>query len=217
MKKFIFGITGGLGVGKSYTCNKLQEIFKEREAKLAIIEIDLIRRYILKNSTEQRHIEIRKQLIKKLQMEIYEENYSINGRILGEIIFNDQKCMNEYRKIVNGGIKRMVRSEINNREEKYIAIEWSMLVEDEYLHLVKNNVLIVSCGKGKVLKRLKGTDLPKNQLMARITFQPSLAETIQKLKKEKAKYIIFDTSTDPTKKKYRELAKNIINQTYVTE
>jgi len=217
MKKLIFGITGGLGVGKSYTGNKLQEIFKEERIELAIIEIDLIRRHILKNSIERKHIEIRKRLIKKLQMETYEENYSINGRILGEMIFNDQNSMFEYKKIVNNEIKRIVKSEIKNRKEKYFAIEWSMLAEDGYLPLVKNNVLIVSCDKNMVLRRLKGADLPKSQLVARMAVQPSPAETIKKIKKEKAKYIIFDTSTNPAKNEYRKLTKNIINQLHATE
>ncbi len=219
MKKLIFWVTGNIWVGKTYLCEKLTYLVREKKGihknnklqklSLHLLNIDEIRRNILMYSQDKEDISIRKELVKKLNIQEYGEDYSINGAVLGDIIFFDKLKMDIYKEIINPRLIYMLETEIEE-VEGIILLEWAMLVEDNMLDLVENNVIVVNCNDDRKQERMKGTDLPEDQLQRRIDMQTSydkLVEIIEKKQKKDNKWILMlvDTTNNPKEEFYIDI------------
>ena len=102
MKKVI-GITGSIGSGKSYAIDIFKRICKERKINAIFLDVDDIRRNILKKE-------------------------KIDREQLNKNIYNSQKAMEEYKKVINPKIKKYINEKIN-KSNGVIFIEWEKLCD----------------------------------------------------------------------------------------
>lgn len=212
--QIIFGVTGNIATGKTYACRMFSGIAKERRISFHHIDVDKIRRHILLHSLSKKNKEIRKILIKKLNLKNNNKNFEIDGLTLGEKIFSDKKAMTIYKAIINNEIVRTIESKIK-KLNGIIAIEWAMLIEDNLLSLAGNNIVLVTCGKEIQKMRLINSDLPKAQLEKRIKVQSEDVEKINKILKQqkeegKGKLFIFNTTKSPQKSEYEKFFTKLI-------
>ena len=121
----IIGVTGGVGAGKSTVLNYLE---KRYGAKLILA--DLVGHEVM----EPGH-EAYEQVVKAFGQEIVSEDKTIDRKVLGAIVFADEKK----RMILNRIIHPAVRQEILRRLEEaellhlsYVVVEAALFLEENY-------------------------------------------------------------------------------------
>lgn len=179
MKKII-GITGSIGSGKSYAVDIFKRICKENKIKAIFLDVDDIRRNILK-----------------------EEN--IDRAQLNQKIYNDKKSMEEYKQFINPKIKKYLNEKIS-QNDGIIFIEWALLLEDNLYDIV-DSIIITYCQEKIQIERLENADLRREEVIKRINLQLTNEQKIDKIKKIRKEFFIIDTSDNPNEKEYEELLK----------
>ena len=179
MKKVI-GITGSIGSGKSYAVDIFKKICKENKIKAIFLDVDDIRRNILK-----------------------EEN--IDRTQLNQKIYNDKKSMEEYKQFINPKIKKYLNEKIS-QNDGVIFIEWALLLEDNLYDIV-DSIVMIYCQEEIQIERLENGDLGREEVIKRINLQLTNEQKVDKIKKLKKEFFIIDTSDSPNEKEYEELLK----------
>lgn len=121
----IIGVTGGVGAGKSTVLNYLE---KRYGAKLILA--DLVGHEVMEPGHEAYG-----QVVKAFGQEIVSEDKTIDRKVLGAIVFADEKK----RMILNRIIHPAVRQEILRRLEEaellhlsYVVVEAALFLEENY-------------------------------------------------------------------------------------
>lgn len=165
--QFRIGITGGIGNGKSYVEKKLIEIDQHfrnciRESalhqypKFHSIDMDVIGRYILKESEEPLHKTIRNKIAEK-----FGKNLIYNGMIdvksLLRILFDEPESsstIHDFEDIMAEPIMHLVRKNLINKKG-IVLISSALFVEQGICDLVNNNFIFVNCPEDVRMSRLK--------------------------------------------------------------
>lgn len=179
MKKVI-GITGSIGSGKSYAIDKFKKICKENKIEAIFLDVDNIRRDILKE-------------------------YNINKFELNKRIYNNQEEMKKYKQWIIPKINSYLINKINDNQG-YIFIEWALLIED-YLYDIVDNIIMVYCKREIQIKRLEDGDLGREEVIKRINLQLTNEQKIEKIKQLGKEFYIIDTSNNPQIEEYKEILK----------
>ena len=121
----IIGVTGGVGAGKSTVLNYLEKCYGAK-----LILADLVGHEVM----EPGH-EAYEQVVKVFGQEIVSEDKTIDRKVLGAIVFADEKK----RMILNRIIHPAVRQEILRRLEEaelshlsYVVVEAALFLEENY-------------------------------------------------------------------------------------
>ena len=155
MKKVI-GITGSIGSGKSYAVNMFKNICKKNKVDAVFINVDDVRRNILK-----------------------QEN--IDRDDLNRKIYNNEKEMEKYKQFINPKIREYLIKQINVNN-CFIFIEWALLIEDEFEDIV-DSIIMIDCKREIQIERLEKGDLGKEEVIKRINLQLTNNEKKEKIKK----------------------------------
>ncbi len=177
MKKVI-GITGSIGSGKSYTRNQFKEIAKEKKIKARFIDVDEVRRKLLKDE-------------------------KIDTIQLNQIIYHNEEEMKRYKQYINPKIKDYLKEQID-QNNGIIFIEWALLIEDELFDIV-DSIIMIDCKPSIQMKRLERGELKKEEIIKRMNLQFSNKQKIEKIRKLRKEFFVLDTSDNPKKEKYEEL------------
>jgi dephospho-CoA kinase len=206
------GITGSMGCGKSYACKSLLEEADRRSITADYINVDRLRQDVL--GTNERYKSLRDSLVEEFGYGIRKEDGSICGRELGQVIFYNAGAMESFRQLTFPAIKDCLEEKVKDKKG-LVLVEWAMLAEDGLLELVDYNVLLVTCDYETQLERLKGGDLPEDQIIKRINYQLSNDEKREKIEEEqvktgKGRLITFDTAHNPLPAEYKRLLEEIL-------
>jgi dephospho-CoA kinase len=209
--KYLLGVTGSIGCGKSYTCNKLILESALMGIEAHQISVDKIRRYILSNSPK--YNQVRSKIVERFEPHIVNSDSSINIHELNKRTFANDQSMKDFKEIINPSIRNNIRRYHKNKNG-IVLVEWAMLMEDNFYQSVKYNMLIVTCDYQKQIKRLSGGDLSMNKIHQRINGQMNnqdrkgIAEYIKR--NDKGDIYFFDTTSDPLTEEYRHLLEEIV-------
>mgnify|MGYP003302192025 CR=1 FL=1 len=177
MKKII-GITGSMGSGKTYAVGIFKKICKERKIKAIFLDVDDIRRNILKKE-------------------------NIDRERLNKKIYNNIEEMKIYKHFINPKIREYLISQINTNNG-FIFIEWALLVEDNLCDIV-DTIIMINCQSQIQIKRLEKGDLGKEEIIKRLNLQLTNEQKIEKIKQLNKKFYIIDTSDNPGVKVYKNI------------
>lgn len=195
------GITGSIGNGKSYVEEKLLKLDQSYRnhikseclpniPKLWSIDMDVIGRYILKESVEPIHQSVRQTIADKFGKNLLVDGF-IDVSSLLDLIFDDSRAPSnryEFEKIMAEPIMHLVRKRIVTMKG-IILICSALFVEQGICDLVNNNFIFVSCPDDIREKRLKKrgyTNIQiQNRLQAQLTPEAKLL-SIKKLIREKS-------------------------------
>jgi len=178
--KKVIGITGSIGSGKSYAVEKFKEICEKNKINTTFLDVDTIRRDILKKENIDR-VELNKK------------------------IYNNQEEMKKYKQFINPKIKKHLIEQINSNDA-FIFIEWALLLEDNLYEIV-DSIIMISCKKEIQIKRLENGDLGKEEIIKRINLQLTNEQKIQKIKQLNKEFYIIDTSNNPKIEEYENILK----------
>lgn len=117
MKKTVAGLTGQSGAGKTTVSDAF------RKNGFEIINCDLVAREVTNAGSE-----CCKELA-KLFPSCFDENYALNRRKLGEIVFSDKNKLQMLNDTIYPFINKLIDEKINDAQSKFILLDAPTLFE----------------------------------------------------------------------------------------
>ncbi|MCW3103452.1 MAG: Multifunctional fusion protein [Bacteroidetes bacterium] len=180
--QFIVGVTGEIGSGKSYICNKLAKAAEAEGIQVHVISIDRIGHSILESLSEPLYKELRGLLSEKFGDAIRNADGFIDTKALGKIIFSDRKKLDEFNSIIYKPLLLKLRRELYGKKG-LILLDSALIAESNMAYLCNNNVLLLHSPKEQQLSRLEERGYSAEQLEQRINSQYSYETKLACLQK----------------------------------
>lgn len=176
------GITGGIGSGKSFVCNLLEEHFHipiyycDDEAKRLNVE----------------HPQIRKELMELVGNEVYSEDGSLNKPVLASYLFESKEHVDRINSIIHPRLKEDFQQWANRQESPIAGTESAILFESGMDKLVDYTIMVSAPMDVRIERILKRDNTTKEKAMQRICAQMSDEE-----KSKLADFVIENNGTSP--------------------
>ncbi len=175
LNQYVIGITGGLGVGKSYIGKKFQEIGRKKGVKVYNIDLDSIGHQILSGElTQPRYKEIRGEIIETFGKKVGLPKNKINRKALGEIVFNDTAQMKKLNEIMHKPILTRLRKDMHGKKG-VILVNAALIAETDLSYICNNNVVLISADERVQRDRLMNKNLTVEQIERRVNSQYTTA------------------------------------------
>lgn len=190
MNTHVYGITGAMGAGKSTISQALKFYWVE---PLHIIELDVIRRYMLWVSTEAEHINLRKDLAASLSLISKSEKHWLNRENFTNLIFSSKEKLEVYSKIATPILKKKVQQEIS--QHKNVLIEWAYLIEEQYTSFINKKVILMNAMPYMVINRF--INIKPNEtidFMQRAILEPPYETRVNYLKNHNISFVEYNNS-----------------------
>lgn len=168
--QYIVGLTGEIGSGKSYLGQKLVNFAKAKGLDAHNIELDHLSWQIQADLKEDKYAVVRKQIIDVFGAEVPNPDGSINRKVLGEIVFADQKKLERLNEIMETPILVRLRRELKNKKG-LIFLNAALLAEAKMSQLSNYNAILLSVDEKIQNKRLLDRDLNQEQIKRRLMSQ----------------------------------------------
>ena len=219
LNKKIVGVTGSIGMGKSYLINSLKElklekyglytpdfreVVHENGGKLSFFHIDLdkISHDILHTRTENVYLELRRNVIKTFNLSCDILN-NFNRKQLGEIVFNDPTALAELNRMMRQPILTRIRQELAKISPSIpiVLVDGAILAEANFLPIVNNNIILVHANKQIQESRLKNRGMSIEQINKRVESQWNTSLKLEKISKsikthDFGNLLMIDTSNE---------------------
>jgi dephospho-CoA kinase len=176
-KPFIYGLTGGIGSGKTTATN----FFIKKNIK--VFDSDLFVKHIWESN-----LELKKTIKDKYNIDIS----TISGKKeLSNIIFSSISEKAYINSLIHPLVLDGILEFINlNSNEKFLVIDMPLLFEINYEKNVSKTILIYTSKKNQIKRIMKRDNLTKEEALNRINNQMSLKD-----KKKLADYVIVNNSS----------------------
>jgi pantetheine-phosphate adenylyltransferase len=176
--QYILGVTGEIGMGKSYISNRIDSLFSmDSGFSFPVHNIDMDKvAHELYESNEPVHVKLRETIANDFNMTSFDRKW------LGEIVFNDPEKLQYLNSLVRIPILTRLRKKIKGLKG-LILLNGALLVEANYLSLCNNNVVIVESTPEQQLQNLKNRGLTDEQIDRRIASQFNTGEKYRAVKK----------------------------------
>ncbi len=181
--QYIVGITGSVGVGKSYVGRKFEEFGKEKKIPVHNMDLDKIGHKVLGELTEESYVGAREEIVDEFGEGVRQADGFINRKALGEIVFNDNEKLKKLNKIIHEPIMVRLRREIYG-EKGMILLNAALIAETGISYLCNNNVVLVDADKKSQERRLNERGLTPEQINRRLASQYDTEEKRRRLEKQ---------------------------------
>lgn len=169
-QQYIVGLTGEIGSGKSYVGKKLLELAKKNNLEAHNIELDDLARQIQSDLKEEKYELVRKKIINVFGTEVLNLDGGINRKVLGEIVFSDQKKLQKLNEIMETPILVRLRRELKNKKG-LIILNAALIAEAKMSQLSNYNTILLSVDEKTQNKRLSERGLSQEQIKRRLESQ----------------------------------------------
>ncbi len=181
--QYIIGLTGEIGSGKSFVGQRLVELAKKRNLEAHNIELDHLAWQIQDDLKEEKYAIVRKQILDYFGEVVANPDGSINRKMLGEIVFADQKKLEFLNQIMATPILVRLRRELKDKKG-LIFLNASLLIEAEMSQLSNYNMILLSVNESVQKKRLEQRNLSEDQIKRRLLSQYNFARKKSQLEQE---------------------------------
>jgi dephospho-CoA kinase len=147
------------------------------------IELDHLAWQIQSDLKEEKYEVVRKQIADTFGAEVINSDGSINRKVLGEIVFADQKKLNKLNEIMETPILVRLRRELKNKKG-LIILNAALLAEAKMSQLSNYNTILLSVDEKIQNKRLLDRDLNQAQIKRRLKSQYDFASKKKSLEAE---------------------------------
>ncbi len=146
MDKFIFGITGATGSGKS----TVSRIF--RSLGVYVADADIAARAVTRKGTE-----CLCELVDAFGSDILTADGELNRKALGEIVFNDKIKLQLLNRITHKYIKRYIENELCNSGSRIAAIDGAVIIGSPVQDMCRL-LVVVSADTNTRISRIMARD-----------------------------------------------------------
>ncbi len=167
---FLFGVTGGIGCGKSVVCHFL------KKRSIPIIEADPLAKDLTNSLPE-----IRQSLINEFGADVYTPAGELNVEKLSQLVFSDAAVRMRVNEIIHPHVLREIQTQARNlsTQEKLIGVEAALIFESQ-MYKMLDAVIVVSAPLEKRIAWIqKRNNLPREEILKRIQSQMPLSEKVQ--------------------------------------
>jgi len=178
--QYMVGLTGEICSGKSYIGKKLETIGQEYGIEVHNIELDHVGHEILESLTDPIYEDVRTQIIKTFEEKTKNKDGTINRKVLGEIVFNNQKELEKLNDIMYTPLMVRLRRELLGKKGLFL-INAALIAESDWSYLNNNNTLFVDVDENSQEKRMLKRGLTTEQIKTRLNTQYNSAEKKSKL------------------------------------
>ncbi len=165
MDKFIFGITGPTGAGKS----AVSEIF--RQLGVYVADGDKASRIIM-----QKGGKCLGEITAAFGEEILTSDKELDRRSLAKIVFNDNAKLKLLNKITHKYIKEYLIKEINDAKSTIVAIDGAVIIGSPVMELCKKLVVVTADVQTRIKRIIERDGIDKIMASDRVNSQMSNAE-----------------------------------------
>jgi dephospho-CoA kinase len=192
--KFVLGITGNIGCGKS----TVARLFKTKDCLL--IDADKLAHELIKNGSE-----VYKKIKNYFGKEILKKNECIDRAKLAEVVFADKLALAKLNSIIHPAIIGEIKQRIKDSAKRAIILDASLIIEAGLARMVDKLVVVKAKREQQILRSQKNLGLKRGQVVLRIKSQIS-----QKEKLRFADFIIDNSGTiNQTRKQVVEIRRVI--------
>ena len=165
--QFIVGVTGEIGMGKSYVSEKIDRLLiMESGVNCPVHNFDLDKlAHNLYDSKLPVHVELRNRIIDDFNLP-----NGFNRKDLGNIVFNDDEKLRYLNSLIRIPLLTELRKQIKGKTGM-ILLNGALLVESDYLLLCNNNVVLVSSSGDQQYTNLDKRGLSPGQISRRMSAQ----------------------------------------------
>lgn len=168
------GITGGIGSGKTFICEKF------RAMGIPVYNADERAKFLMENNPE-----LISQLKQNFGNEVY-ENGHLNRKLLADKVFHNKEALALLNSLVHPAVEKDVSLwKEENKNQKYLIKEAALLFETGSFKNLDKTILVHAPEDERILRVMKRDKSSKEQVLARIQNQLSDLE-----KMEQADFII---------------------------
>ena len=165
MDKFIFGITGPTGAGKS----TVSEIF--RRLGVYVADADKASRIVM-----QKGGKCLKEIITAFGEEILTSDRELDRQSLAKIVFNDNDKLKLLNKITHKYIKEYLINEINDAKSTIVAIDGAVIIGSPVMELCKKMVVVTADVQTRIKRITERDGIDAKMASDRVNSQMSNAE-----------------------------------------
>jgi len=183
MTMFLFGITGGIGSGKSTVCEFL------RKKDIPVIEADPLAKRLTNELPA-----IRTALTEKFGPEVYTETGELNRDKLSTIVFSDATARQQVNHIIHPHVFNWIQGEVarlqNEEQRTLVGVEAALIYESE-MEKILDAVVVVTAPLERRIDWIAGRDqLSQSDIRKRIDSQMPISEKVKR-----ADYVIENKGT----------------------
>lgn len=168
--QYFVGITGEIGVGKSYIADNLSQEAKRQGIDCYHIELDHIGHDILGKFREPLYQKIRDEIAVVFGKEVLKQDGFVDRTILGRLVFDDQDKLQKLNSIMHKAILMRLRREMYGKKG-VIFLSAALFAEVSITYLCNNNILLVYADEKTQRSRLEKKGYEKDQIQRRLSSQ----------------------------------------------
>ena len=168
MDKFIFGITGATGAGKS-TVSKLF-----RDLGVYVADADKASRAVTQKGSQ-----CLSEICHKFGSNVITKTGELDRKALGKIVFNDKEKLQLLNNITHKYIKSYLENEIANSTSPIAAIDGAVIIGSPVMDMCKLMVVVIADTATRIERITKRDNIDKKTAQMRVNSQMTNEEYCQ--------------------------------------
>jgi len=183
LNRYMLGMTGSIGAGKSYACKLIKNWCDERNIPCTYIDLDIVAKDILNTLTEPAYVTLRNNIAQVFPGEVLQNDGFVNRQVLGDLVFENPY----YLELLNTLMAKPVLVRLSNTLRKstgLVLLESALFAEGNITYLCNNNILYVDVNKEVQSKRLVDRNYGNDQVDRRVNSQYSLDKKIETIEEK---------------------------------
>lgn len=162
MSKYVFGITGGSGAGKSTVSNGF------RKLGVFVSDADMAARAVVVKG-----MKCLDEIRAAFGDEVIQENGELNRKALGKIVFSDKNKLELLNSITHKHIKEYIKNEIDSAASEICAVDGAVIIGSPVMELCKKLVVVTANEETRIKRIMSRDNIERDYAKDRINAQNS--------------------------------------------